>query len=199
MHKTKNTWCKSPVHSKLKKFQGLAQKLRSFQGKMEFKDFSRLCEPVLFISLLTCRCNTSSFLKLPQDLLVTYVSQWFVPVPFLVILWLFLSQLSELVWKVAGEKSLQLAALGSFPFPGTPANGNEINAKKSRFCSNRTLTGTIYYWPVILRSFSVVSSSAKRDANGFFKVLLVSSHLLNSRHPVIKSKFGTCAVTAYCS
>ena len=69
MHKTKNTWCKSPVHSKLKKFQGLAQKLRSFQGKMEFKDFSRLCEPVLFISLLTCRCNTSCFLKLPQDLL----------------------------------------------------------------------------------------------------------------------------------
>ena len=36
---------------------------------MEFKDFSRLCEPVLFISLLTCRCNTSCFLKLPQDLL----------------------------------------------------------------------------------------------------------------------------------
>ena len=197
MHKTKNTWCKSPVHSKLKKFQGLAQKLRSFQGKMEFKDFSRLCEPVLFISLLTCRCNTSCFLKLPQDLLshirVSMVCSCSISGYSLII-----SQLSELVWKVAGEKSLQLAALGSFPFPGTPANGNEINAKKSRFCSNRTLTGTIYYWSVILRSFSVVSSSAKRDANGFFKVLLVSSHLLNSRHPVIKSKFGTCAVTAYC-
>ena len=38
-----------------------------------------------------------------------------------------------------------------------------------------------------------------RDANGFFKVLLLSSHLLISRHPVQKSKFGACAVTEYCS
>ena len=50
-----------------------------------------------------------------------------------------------------------------------------------------------------MRSFSVVLNSAKRDANGFFKVLLLSSHLLSSRHPVQKSKFGTRAVTGYCS
>ena len=41
---------------------------------------------------------------------------------------------------------------------------------------------------LILRRFSVVSNSA-RDANGLFKVLLLSSHLLNSWqvHPVRKS------------
>ena len=32
-------------------------------------------------------------------------------------------------------------------------------------------------------------NSAKRDANGFFKVLLLSSHLLICRHPVQKSNF----------
>ena len=38
-----------PLHSKLKKIQGLFKdlhrNLRTFQGKMDFKDFSRLCEP----------------------------------------------------------------------------------------------------------------------------------------------------------
>ena len=110
----------------------------------------------------------------------------------------FLSQLSELVWKLAEEISLQSASK-CFQSFGPPANGNKSNAKKSRFCPNRNLTGTIYHWSVILRSFSVVLNSAKRDANGFFKVLLLSSHLLISGHPVQKSKFGACAVTGYCS
>ena len=44
----------------------------------------------------------------------------------------------------------------------------------------------------------MVSNSAKRDANGFFKVLLLSSHLLISQHPVQKSKSGACSVTVYC-
>ena len=109
----------------------------------------------------------------------------------------FLSQLSELVWKLAEEISLQSASK-RFPSFGPPANGNKSNAKKSRFRPNRNLTGTIYHWSVILRSFSVVLNSAKRDTNGFFKVLLLSSHLLVSRHPVRKSKFGACAVTGYC-
>ena len=109
----------------------------------------------------------------------------------------FLSQLSELVWKLAEEISLQSASK-RFPSFGPPANGNKSNAKKSRFRPNRNLTGTIYHWSVILRSFSVVLNSAKRDANGFFKVLLLSSHLLISRHPVGKSKFGACAVMGYC-
>ena len=42
-------------------------------------------------------------------------------------------------------------------------------------------------------------NSAKCDANGFFKVLLLSSNLLISRHPFQKSKFGGCAVTGYYS
>ena len=66
--------------------------------------------------------------------------------------------------------------------------------KKSRFRPDQNLTGTINHWSVILRSFSIVSNSAKRNANGFFKVLLLSSHLLISRHPVRKLKFGACAV-----
>ena len=110
----------------------------------------------------------------------------------------FLSQLSELVWKLAEGISLQSASKRFQSF-GPPANDNKSNAKKPRFCRNRNLTGTIYHWSVILRSFSVVLNSAKRDANGFFKVLLLSSHLLISRHPVQKSKFGACAVTGYCS
>ena len=110
----------------------------------------------------------------------------------------FLSQLSELVWKLAEEISLQSASK-CFQSFGPPANGNKSNAKKSRFCPNRNLTGTIYHWSIILRSFSVVLNPAKRDANGFFKILLLSSHLLISRHPVQKSKFGACAVTGYCS
>ena len=110
----------------------------------------------------------------------------------------FLSQLSEFVWKLAEDISLQSASR-RFPSFGPPANGNKSNPKKSRFCANRNLTGTIYHWSVILRSFSVVLNSAKRDANGFFKVLLLSSHVLISRHLVQKSKFGACAVTGYCS
>ena len=78
-------------------------------------------------------------------------------------------------------------------------NDNKNDANKSWFHPNQNLTGTIYHWSVILRSFSVVFNSVKSDANGFFKVLLLSSHLLISRHPVRKSKFGACAVTGYCS
>ena len=110
----------------------------------------------------------------------------------------FLSQLSELVWKLAEEISLQSASK-RFPSFGPPANGNNSNVKKSRFRPNRNLTGTIYHWSLILRGFSVALNSAKRDANGFFRVLLLASHLLISRHPVQKSKFGACSVTGYCS
>ena len=108
------------------------------------------------------------------------------------------SQLSELVWKLTEEISLQLASKRFSSF-GSPANGNKSNAKNSRFLLNRNLTGIIYYCFVILRSLTVALKSAKHDTNGFFKVLLLSSHLLISRHPVQKSTFGACAVTGYCS
>ena len=110
----------------------------------------------------------------------------------------FLSQLSELVWKLAEETSLQSASK-CFPSFGPLANCNKSNSKKSLFCPNRKSTGTIYHWSVILGSFSVVLNSTKRNANGFFKVLLLSSHLLISRHPVQKSMFGACTVMGYCS
>ena len=110
----------------------------------------------------------------------------------------FLSRLSELVWKLAGEISHQLA-LKRFPSLGPPANGNESNAKKSRFRPNRNFKGTIYHWSVILRSFSVVSNSAKRDANWFFKALLLSSHRLISQQDEQKSKFWACAESGYFS
>ena len=120
------------------------------------------------------------------------MSQWFLSyITVLIVAVLFLRKLAE-------EISLQSASK-RFPSFSPPANGNKSNTKKSRFCPNRNLTGTIYHWSVILRSFSVVLNSAKRDANGFFKVLLLSSHLLISRHPVQKSKFGACTVTGYCS
>ena len=42
-----------PPHSKLKKIQGLFKylhrNLKIFQGKMKFKDFSRLCKPCFFL------------------------------------------------------------------------------------------------------------------------------------------------------
>ena len=105
----------------------------------------------------------------------------------------FLSRFSELVWKLAGEKSLKLA-LKRFPFP---ANSNGSNAKKSRFRPNRNLRKQfIIDLHVTLRSFSILSNSAKRDANRCFYVLLLSSHLLNFA-TYQKSKFGTCAVTGY--
>ena len=47
-----------PLRSTLKKIQGLLKDLHgnlwTFQGKMEFKDFSRLCEPCIIL----CPANT---------------------------------------------------------------------------------------------------------------------------------------------
>ena len=129
------------------------------------------------------------------------MSQWFLSYRVLLFLFhccVFLLQLSELVWKLAEGISLQSAS-NRLPSFGPSSNGNKSNAINTRICPNWNLTGTIYHWSVILRSFSVVSNSAKRDANGFFKLLLLSSHLLISGHPVRKSKFGACAVTGYCS
>ena len=56
----------------------------------------------------------------------------------------FLSQLSELIWKLAEEISLQSASK-RFPSFGLPANGNKSNAKKSWFLPNRNLTRTMYH------------------------------------------------------
>ena len=98
----------------------------------------------------------------------------------------------------AGRKNKPSIGIRALPIFGPPANGNKSNSKEALFRPNWNSTGTIYYWSVILRSFCVVSNSTKRNANGFFKVLLLSLHLLILRHPVQKSKFGACALTGYC-
>ena len=50
----------TPLNSKLKKIKGLFKDLhrilRTFQGKKEFKDFSRLCEPCYI-------CNKSNLIS----------------------------------------------------------------------------------------------------------------------------------------
>ena len=50
----------TPLNSKLKKIKGLFKdlhrNLRTFQGKKEFKDFSRLCEPCYI-------CNKSNLIS----------------------------------------------------------------------------------------------------------------------------------------
>ena len=99
----------------------------------------------------------------------------------------------------AGRRNKLSIGIKALPILWSAGSGNKRNAKKSRFRPNRNSAGTIYHWSVTLRRFSGVSNSAKRDANGFFKVLLLSTNLLISRHPVQKSKFGACAVTGYCS
>ena len=100
----------------------------------------------------------------------------------------------------AGRRNKLSIGIEAIPiFWSSSQNGNKNYPQKSRFRPHRNSAGTIYHWSVILRSISVVSNSAQRDANGFFKVHLLSSHLLISRHPVQKSKFSACAVTGYCS
>ena len=102
-----------------------------------------------------------------------------------------LSQLFELVRKLAEEISRQSAPKRFLCF-GPPANGNKVTPKipispKSKLNGNNV-------------SLICDPEKAKRDANGFFKVFLLSSRdFLISRHPVRKSKFGACAVKRYCS
>ena len=102
-----------------------------------------------------------------------------------------LSQLFELVRKLAEEISRQSAPKHFLCF-GPPANGNKVTPKipispKSKLNGNNV-------------SLICDPEKAKRVANGFFKVFLLSSHdVLILRHHVRKSKFGACAVKRYCS
>ena len=84
-------------------------------------------------------------------LTVFIVAVSFLLIPFTIIC-------SELIWKLAEEISLQSPSK-CFPSFGPPANSTKSNAKKSWFCSNQNLMGTILHWSVILRSFSVVLNS----------------------------------------
>ena len=146
-------------------------------------------------SLLTRRCKTFCSMKLnstrsPQShpclngffLKVSIVAVSFMRIAF------------TIIWactKLAEEISRQSAPKRFLCF-GPPANGNKVTPKipispKSKLNGNNV-------------SLICDPEKAKRDANGFFKVFLLSSHdFLISRHPVRKSKFGACAVKRYCS
>ena len=51
-----------PLHSKLKKIQDLHRNLRTFQGKMEFKDFSRTTPKIQgFFKTVRTLCHTKPF------------------------------------------------------------------------------------------------------------------------------------------
>ena len=110
----------------------------------------------------------------------------------------FLSQLSELEWMLAEEISPQSASKRFLSF-SPPAKGNKSNAKKIPISPKLKLNGNNISLICSPEKFYLVLISAKRDTNGFFKVLVLSSHLLISRHSVGKSKFGVRAVTGYCS
>ena len=62
-----------PLHSKLKKIQGLFKdlhrNLRTFQVKMEFKDFSRTFPKIqgLFKTVFTCFVNPFKWVSKPFD------------------------------------------------------------------------------------------------------------------------------------
>ena len=138
------------------------------------------------------RCNTFCSKKLlAQDLLshihVSMISSYIVfivAVPFLLIRFTIIWACMEAGWE--NKPSIGIKAP---PFSQSSGQSQWKNAKSSGFHPNRTLMG-MYHCPAILRSFSlrVVSNSAKRDANRFFNILLLSSCLLNSQNPCQKIK-----------
>ena len=115
-----------------------------------------------------------------------FVTVFIVAVSFLLIPFTIIC--SELVWKLAEEISLQSASK-RFPSFGPPANGTKSNAKKSRFRPNQNLTGTIYHWSVILRSFSVVLNSRSQGrCKQIFQgsLTLLASFVFTTSCPKIK-------------
>ena len=166
-------------------FYVLASKIPQMWIKMRYQRdeaLQRLFKHCILISshfLYDFCCKTLCFTKLTQDLLShiyvkmkgSFFHSLYLYCCCSISVYYFLDYLS--LCKLAGEISLQLA-LTCFLSLGPSGQSNETNSKKT----NRNLTGTTYHWSVILRiNFSVVSNSAKRDANGFFKALSLSSYL----------------------
>ena len=103
---------------------------------------------------------------------------------------------SELLVKLAGERSLRPAPK-RFPPLGRLANGIEKTAKESTIHNNNTAERTKYDQSTIMTRFTRKSNST--DVTRFSSPYLCSRVVLNSGHPVQRSKFGACAVTGYCS
>ena len=127
--------------------------------------------PVIFCMIFVAKhCASRSLHKISS---VTSMSKWRL-LSFIVFIFIvavpFLSITSSIIWAYARRNKPSTCFLSL----GPSGQSNETNSQKT----NRNLTGTTYHWSVILRiNFSVVSNSAKRDANGFFKALSLSSYL----------------------
>ena len=105
---------------------------------------------------------------------------------------------SELLVKLAGERSLRPAPKRFLPL-GPLANGIEINANESTIHNNNTAERTKYDETTIIMTRFTRKSNSEEDVTGFSSTYLCSHVVLNSGHPVQKSKCGACAVTGYCS
>ena len=79
------------------------------------------------------------------------------------------------------------------------ANGIEINANESTIHNNNTAERTKYDETTIIMTRFTRKSNSEEDEKGFSSPYLCSRVILNSGHPVQKSKCGACAVTGYCS
>ena len=99
----------------------------------------------------------------------------------------------------AGGRNKPSTEIKALAFSWSSCQRQWKESQKIPILPNLKLNGNTISLICNSEKFCVVSNSAKRDANGFFKVLWLSLHLLNSRHSVRKSKFGTCVVTGYCS
>ena len=73
------------------------------------------------------------------------------------------------------------------------------NANESTIHNNNTAERTKYDQTTIMTRFTRKSNSTEEDSTGFSSHYLCSRVVLNSGHPVQKSKFGACTVTGYCS
>ena len=104
----------------------------------------------------------------------------------------------ELLVKLAGERSLRPAPKRFLPL-GPLANGIEINANESTIHNNNTAERTKYDETTIIMKRFTRKSNSVEDVTGFSSPYLCSRVVLNSGHPVQKSKCGACAVTGYCS
>ena len=105
---------------------------------------------------------------------------------------------SELLVKLAGERSLRPAPKRFLPL-GPLANGIEINANESTIHNNNTAERTNYDETTIIMTRFTRKSNSEEDVTGFSSPYLCSRVVLNSGHPVQKSKCGACAVTGHCS
>ena len=104
------------------------------------------------------------------------------------------SLFSELLVKLAGERSLRPAPK-CFPPLARLTNDIEKKAKESTIHNNNTTERTKYYQTTIMTMFTRKSNSTEEDETGFSSPYLCSRVVLNLEHPVQKEKFGACSVT----